>query len=103
MVGTSFNSHVLKLLADIETALEHAAVDHVFKLCTHECVAFAGLYVEELHAEVKTAIHADAGAVLDVLSVNHKMVVLEFCRKDTHFFLSAKHMLHCLAILRLAY
>lgn len=70
--GTTLYAHIFKFFTDIEAALKHAAVNHVFELGAHESVAFTGLNVEELHAEVQAAIHADASAVLNVLSVNHK-------------------------------
>ena len=85
LIWAALHSHVLEFLANVEAAFENSAVNHVLKLCAHESIAFAGLYVEEFHAEIKTAVHADAGAVLDVLSVNHKLLVIEFCRKGTHF------------------
>ena len=80
LIGTTLYANVFEFLADIEATLEHAAVDHVLKFGAHEGVAFTGLYVEELHAEVQAPVHADAGAVLDVLCVNHiyEVVVLAF-------------------------
>ena len=45
----------------------------VLEFRTHECVALSGFYVEELHHEIETAVHTDAGAVLDVLSVHHML------------------------------
>lgn len=71
LVGTTLYAHVFELFTNVETALEHTAVYNVFQLGTHECVTLSRLHVEKLHAEVQTAIHADAGAVLNVLSVNH--------------------------------
>ncbi len=67
----ALHSYVFEFLADIEAAFEYAAVDNVLELSAHESVAFAGLYVEEFYTEVETAVHADAGAVFDVLSVDH--------------------------------
>jgi hypothetical protein len=34
--------------------------------------------VKKFHAEIKTAIHANASAVFDVLSVDHLIVCLDF-------------------------
>ena len=90
LIRTTFHSHILKLLADIEATFQNAAINHILKLGAHESVTLAGLYVKELHTEVKTAIHADTCAVFDVLSVNHIrdcFVVLfdEIFRKDNNF------------------
>ena len=71
LVGAALYAYVLELLADVEAAFEHSAVDDVLELGAHEGVALAGFYVQELHAEIEAAVHADAGAVFDVLSVNH--------------------------------
>ena len=67
----ALHSHVFELLADVEAAFEYAAVDNVLELGAHKSVAFAGLNVKEFYTEVETAVHAYAGAVFDVLSVDH--------------------------------
>lgn len=72
----ALDSHVLKLLADVEAALEYAAVDNVLELGAHKGVAFAGLHVKEFYTEVEAAVHAYAGAVFDVLSVDHIIMMI---------------------------
>ena len=82
LIGAAFNTHVLKFLADVEAAFEYAAVNYVFKFRTHESVALAWFYVKELHNEIETAVHADACAVFDVLSVDH---MLSYCIDVVNF------------------
>lgn len=52
LVGAALHTHVLEFFADVEAALEHAAVDDVLQFCAHEGVALAGLHVEEFYTEV---------------------------------------------------
>ena len=73
--GTAFNAHVFEFFTDVETTFKHTAVNNVLELGAHESISLSGLYMEEFHAEIETAVHADAGAVLDVLSVYHKFVM----------------------------
>ena len=67
LVGAALNAYILKLLADVETTLQHSAVNNVLKLNAHESVALTRLYVEEVDDEEKLAVHTDASSHLDVL------------------------------------
>ena len=71
LIGATLNAHVLELLTDIEAALQHASINDVFKFGAHKGVTLTGLYMQEFDTEIQIAIQADAGSVLDVLSINH--------------------------------
>ena len=85
LVGAALNTYVLELLADIEAALQHAAVHYIFEFNTHNCVTLTRLNVEELNYEIQTAVHADAYAVFDVLTVNHKIIYYLIIYHFFHF------------------
>ena len=67
LIGTTLHAHILKLFADIEATLQNASVDHIFQRHVHDGVALTWLTVQKIDTEIELAIHADAGALLDVL------------------------------------
>ncbi len=42
LVGTTLYTHVFELFADVESTLEHTAVDYVLELGAHESITLAG-------------------------------------------------------------
>lgn len=67
LAGATLYAHVFESLADVETLLDYAAVHDVLECDVHDGVALTGFAVEEVDAEIELAVHADAGALLDVL------------------------------------
>ena len=60
-------AYVFKCFTDIEALFEYAATYYVLEGGTHDGVTLSRLHVQEVDAEIELAIHADAGALLDVL------------------------------------
>ena len=67
LVGATFYTYVFESFANVETLFEYATIYNIFQRGTHDGVTLAGLYMEEVNAEVELAIQTDAGALLDVL------------------------------------
>ena len=78
LVRTALYAYILQFLTDVETALQNATVHYIFKFNTHNCVTLTRLHVEELNYEIQTAVHTDTYAVLNVLTVNHKIIYYWF-------------------------
>ena len=97
LIGAALHAHILKLFTDVEAALEHTAVHHILELCAHESISLTGLHVKEFDHEIETAVHADAGAVLDVLSVHHccieyyMLILCEISAKDADLDISPQN------------
>ena len=71
LVRTAFYAYVFQLFTDVEAAFQHIAVDYIFQLGTHESITFSRLHMQEVDAEIKLAVHADASSDFNVLGINH--------------------------------
>ena len=64
---TTLHAHILQGFADVDAAFQDAAAHYVLQRGTHDGVAFTGLNMEKVNAEVELAVKADASSLLDVL------------------------------------
>ena len=76
LVRATLHAYVFQFLPDVESAFDHIAANDVFQGRAHDRIAFPGLYVKEVDAEVELAVETDTGPFLDVLRVNHFLILL---------------------------
>ena len=68
LVRTVLNTHVFELHADVETLFQNVAAHHVLQFDTHDSVAFSGLNMLEVNAEINLSVHTDGASNLYVLT-----------------------------------
>jgi hypothetical protein len=67
LAGTTFYTNVFETFANVEALLDYTTIYDVLQGYVHNGIALTGFAVKEVDAEIELAVHADAGALLDVL------------------------------------
>ena len=67
LILAPFHTYVFQLLADVETPFDDVAFHDVFQRCTHDRIAFSGLYVQEVDTKIEFSVEADTRSFFNVL------------------------------------
>jgi hypothetical protein len=67
LVRTTFYANIFESFTNVKTLFEYTTRNYVLQSGTHDCVTLTRLNVEEVDAEVKLTVEADACALLNVL------------------------------------
>jgi len=67
LIRTMLHAHVVELEAYLECTVQHTAVGYILQLGVHDSVALTGFTMLKPNALPDTAVHTDAGTLLDFL------------------------------------